>query len=789
MKFTLSWLKKHLDTTASLEDITRTLTMVGLEVEGVEDPAAKFAPFAVVHVAEAKQHPNADRLRVCQLETKDGPVQVVCGAPNARTGLKAVLAPNGSLIPGTGAVLKAGEIRGEKSNGMLVSEREMGLSEESDGIIEVPDHFAVGTPLAEVLGLNDPVIEIKLTPNRSDCAGVRGIARDLAAAGLGTLRPLNTEPVSGSFASPLKVAIEDLNACPQFVGRTIKGVKNGPSPKWLQDALKAIGLRPISALVDITNYFAFDLARPLHVFDLGKIKGDTLTVGLSKGGEMLQALNDKVYELQPGMIVLKDANGVQGLGGVVGGSSTGCDDATTDVFLEAALFDPGLIAKTGRLLGVMTDARYRFERGVDVAAVQSYAEAATRMILELCGGQASELVTAGQIPQWERSYQLSPDRVQTLGGVDVPQDEQHRILSVLGFKLAGDKVSPPSWRPDIHGEPDLVEEILRIKGFDCIPAISLPRSNAMPAAAVTPLARKLTAARRAAAARGLLEAVTYSFIDEKVAQLFAPVDPALIIVNPIASDMNVMRPGVLPGLLTAAQRNADRGYPHVALFEIGPAFTANGESDVLAAIRVGEAVPRQPQGGARNVDVFDAKADALALLDVLGVATGNLQVSTDAPGYYHPGRSGCLRLGPTIIAQFGEIHPATRKALGLKQVAVALEIFTDRLPAARSKGTAKPFLHLCAFQPVQRDFAFVVKDDVTAEKLVKAIKGAEKDLISGITVFDEYKGKGLEDGQKSLALGVTLQPKDKTMTDAEIEAICQKIVAAVAKAVGGDLRK
>jgi phenylalanyl-tRNA synthetase beta chain len=788
MKFTLSWLKKHLETTATLDEITRTLTMVGLEVEGVEDPAAKLAPFAVCHVLEAKQHPNADRLRVCQVETKAGTIQVVCGAPNARTGMKGIFAPDGSTIPATGLVLKAGEIRGEKSNGMLVSEREMGLSDEHNGIIEVDDKFAIGTPLAEVLGLNDPVIEIKLTPNRADCAGVRGIARDLVAAGLGTLKPLETSAVKGSFASPVKVSLEDAATCPLFVGRAFKGVKNGPSPRWLQEALKAIGLRPISALVDITNYFTFDLGRPLHVFDLKKVKGN-ISAGLAKGGESLAALNDKTYTLQPGMIVIKDEAGVEGLGGIVGGTATSCDEATTEVFLEAALFDPARIAKTGRELGIMTDARYRFERGVDVAAVQGYAEAATRMILELCGGECSELVIAGQAPSHTRSYALREDRISTLGGVDVPWARQVEILTKLGFTVNGHDVAPPSWRPDIQGEADLVEEVLRIVGFDSIPALPLPRTSIMAPTAVPPLTRKLTAARRAAAARGLLEAVTLSFIHDKDAALFAPTDPALILVNPIASDMNLMRPSPLPGLLRAAQRNADRGYGDVAIFELGPAFTAHGESDVLVAVRTGEAAPRQPQGGQRNVDVFDAKADALALLEVMGVPTAGLQVSTDAPGYYHPGRSGCLRLGPTVLAQFGEIHPATCKALDLKPVAVACEIFPANLPAARSKGTAKPLLTLPPFQPLQRDFAFVVGNEVTADKLVKAIKGAEKDLITGIAVFDEYKGKGLAEGKKSLALGVTLQPREKTLTEAEIEAISQKIIAAVAKAVGGELRK
>lgn len=795
MKFTLSWLKKHLDTTATLEQITTTLTAIGLEVEGVEDPAAKLAPFKVAYVVEARQHPNADKLRVCQLDTAQGRVQVVCGAPNARTGMKGIFAPDGSTIPATGVVLKAGLLRGEASNGMLVSEREMGLSDEHNGIIEVPDTTPIGTPLADVLGINDPVIEIKLTPNRADCAGVRGIARDLAAAGLGTLKPLDLSPVKGSFPSPLKVKIEDTTACPQFIGRAFKGVKNGPSPKWLQDALKAIGLRPISALVDITNYFTFDLGRPLHVFDLAKVKGDTLTVHLSQGGEKLEALNDKDYVLEAGMTVISDAAGVEALGAVVGGRATGCELDTTEVFLEVALFDPSRTATTGRKLQVNSDARYRFERGLDVAAVQDYAELATKMILELCGGEASELVIAGSAPAWQRSYTLRPDRVKTLGGVDVAWAEQVKILTTLGCKVDGQNVAPPSWRPDIVGEADYVEEVLRIIGFDKIEAIPLTRETVMPRAAVSPRIRRITAARRTLAARGLLEAITYSFIDEKVATLFAPVEPGMKLQNPIAADMNVMRHSPLPGLLQAAMRNADRGYKDVALFEIGAGFGSaheNEQQELAVVVRTGEKDSRNWTHSERNVDVFDAKADVYAALEALGVPTQGLQVSLDAPAYYHPGRSGCLRLGPNVIAQFGEIHPQVSTELGLKHVAVGGEIFIERLPAPRAaKGTAKPFLQLHAFQPLERDFAFLVANDVPAEKVIKAVKGAEKDLIAAVNLFDEYThakgGKGLPEGKKSLALSITLQPTSKTLTDAEIEAISQKVVAAVAK-IGGELR-
>lgn len=792
MKFTLSWLKKHLETSASLDEITRTLTMVGLEVEGVEDPAAKLAPFAVCEVLEAKQHPNADKLRVCRVKTATGEVQVVCGAPNARTGMKAIFAPVGSVIPATGDVLKAGSLRGEASNGMLVSEREMGLSDEHNGIIEVEDDTPIGTRLADLLGGNDPVIEIKLTPNRADCAGVRGIARDLAAAGLGALKPLDHTAVRGNYKSPLNVVIDDTKACPMFIGRYFRNVENGPSPLWLQNALKAIGLRPISVLVDITNYFTFDLGRPLHVFDADKVKGSTLRVGLSKGGEKLDGLNDKSYVLQPGMTVIADESGPEALGGILGGAPTGCSDDTRNVFLEVALFDPVRTAQTGRILGITSDARYRFERGLDPAMVEDYAEMASRMILELCGGEASELVIAGGEPQWERTYTLRPDRVKTLGGVDVSWDEQVNILETLGFDVDGQDVTPPSWRGDVEGEADLVEEVLRIKGYDCIPALPLDRTVPMTQSAITYRARKTAAARRAMAARGLLEGVTYSFVDEKAAALFGEVSPAMKLQNPIAADMNAMRPSILPGLLQAAARNAARGYPDVALFEIGPVFDVKAnlhQADMLAMVRTGAAQPRNWHGTARNVDAFDAKADALAALDAMGVPTAGLQVSVDAPDYYHPGQSGCLRLGPLVVARFGVLHPAVLKALDVKMPAVAAEILIEALPLKEPKGTARPLVSLPAFQPLERDFAFVVANDVTAEKLVKAVKGAEKDLIANVVVFDQYTGKGMPEGRKSLALSVTLQPVEKTLTDADIVALEQKVVAAVAKAVGGELRQ
>ncbi len=793
MKFTLSWLKKHLDTSADLDTLSRTLTAIGLEVEGIEDAGAALAPFTVAYVKEAKQHPNADRLRVCQLETKFGPIQVVCGAPNARRGMKAIFAPDGSTIPATGTVLKAGEIRGEKSNGMMVSKREMGLSDEHEGIIEVPDHFEVGTPLPDVLGLNDPVIEIKLTPNRADCAGVRGIARDLAAAGLGTLKPLPIPAIQGKFPSPISVRVDDSTACPLFIGRVIKGVKNGPSPAWLQDALKAVGLRPISALVDITNFFTVDLCRPLHVFDIAKLTGTELIVRAAQDGETLEALNDKTYTLQSGMTVIADAKGPEALGGVIGGTHTGCSDTTTDVFLEVALFDPVRTAQTGRLLQVITDARYRFERGIDPLAMRDYAELATQMILDLCGGEASELVTVGKPPVCKRTYTLPADRVKTLCGMEIDWAEQVQILTTLGFEVNGHDVTSPSWRPDILGVADLVEEIVRLKGYDLIPSVPLPRVSITATATLGAREQKLSLLRRGLAARGLMEAVTFSFIKQEEAEAFGGGDATLRLQNPFSLEMATLRPSLLPSLLVAAAHNTARGFVDGALFELGPAFATklpDMQQDCAACLRFGAAVPRQVQGGARKVDWADAKADALAMLELMGVPTGNLQVTAEPPSYYHPGRSGCLKLGPATLAYFGELHPLVLEQFEAKgQTVVAADLFIDALPQPRAKkGTALPLLKLSALQPLSRDFAFVMDDSVPADKLIKAVRGTDKELIVEARVFDVYKGKGLPDGHKSLALSVTVQPKDKSLTDAEIEALSQKILAAVTKATGATLR-
>ncbi|WP_448203642.1 phenylalanine--tRNA ligase subunit beta [Azospirillum sp. sgz302134] len=802
MKFTLSWLKDHLDTDATLDQIVEKLTALGLEVEGVHDRSKELAPFRVAHVVSAEKHPDADKLRVLVVDTGTEKLQVVCGAPNARAGLKGVFAPEGAYIPGSDITLKKGVIRGVESNGMMCSKRELKLSDEHEGIIELPDDAPVGASFAEYAELNDPVIDISLTPDRADCAGVRGIARDLAAAGLGTLKPqtagrLDATPVTGGFASPFGVTIEAPDACPMYVGRYFRGVKNGPSPKWLQDRLTAIGLRPISALVDITNYITFDLSRPLHAFDADKVKGG-IVVRMAREGETLNALNGKEYALDSSMTVIADHERAEALAGIIGGEDSGCTEGTTNVFLEAAIFDTVRTAQTGRRLGIESDARYRLERGVDPAAVVSGMERATRLILELCGGEASDIVVAGQEPDWRRTLILRPGRVASLGGVDVPRAEQVRILTDLGCEIVGEeadgtlRVVPPSWRADIHGEADLVEEVLRVHGFDAIPAAPLPRDSVLTRPALTTKQRRVGLAKRTLAVRGLSEAVTWSFMAGPVAELFGGVDDGLKLVNPISADLDVMRPSILGNLIQAAGRNADRGCADVGLFEVGPAFrkpTPDGQDIVAAGIRAGNAVPRHWAVKARGVDAYDAKADALAVLEAAGAPTANLQVTTDAPGWYHPGRSGVLRLGPTVMARFGEIHPTVLDTLGVKGPVVGFEVFLDTIPLPKKKGgTAKPLVQLSPFQPLERDFAFVVGQDVEADKVVRAAKGADKALVKDVAVFDIYQGPGVEDGKKSVAVSVTLQPSERTLTEEEIEAIGQKIVAAVAKATGGSLR-
>ena len=803
MKFTLKWLKDHLETDRPLAEIVERLSLIGLEVEGVEDPAAKLAPFKVARVIEARQHPDADRLRVCRVETADGEVQVVCGAPNARTGMTGVFAPSGSYIPGTDMTLKPGVIRGVESNGMLVSEREMGLSDDHEGIIDLEESWAVGTPLAEVLGLDDPVIEVAVTPNFAHCLGVRGIARDLAAAGLGRLKPLAIPAQEGGFESPMKwkIAGGAEAFCPYVAGRFFRGVRNGPSPAWLQQRLRAIGLRPISALVDITNYVTYDLNRPLHVFDADKVSGDP-TMRLARAGERVLALDGREYLLDETNLVIADDAKAEAIGGIMGGEESGCSEATTNVFLEVAYFDPVLTARSARRLGIQSDARQRFERGIDPQSCRWGVEVATKLILELCGGDASEAVAAGTLPDPARSVALRAERCRTLGGVEVPVEEQARILGALGFEVSdsdgGLVATVPSWRGDIVGEPDLVEEVLRIRGYETIPAVPLPLQHDLPEAVLTETQRRRTQIRQTLAWRGLEEAVTFSFMDGRLAERFGGVPESLVLDNPISAELDVMRPSILGNLAQAAARNAGRGFPDVALFELGPVYrddTPKGEVLTATGLRAGAWQGRHWAGGARAVDAFDAKADVMAALEALGAPVDNLQVSTDAPAWYHPGRSGALRLGPTVIAWFGELHPAIAQALDLKGPVAAFELFVEAVPEPKAKKGAKeggaklkPLPSLPPFQPLVRDFAFLVEEAVPAEKLVRAARGADRQLVVAAEVFDLYRGQGVPEGRKSLALAVTLQPTQATLTDKELEAVSQKIVAAVVKATGGTLR-
>lgn len=797
MKFTLSWLKQHLETDASLDEISARLTMLGLEVEGIEDPAKDLGGFVVGEILEAEKHPNADRLRVCKVNNGQTVLQVVCGAPNARAGIKVILAQPGTFIPVTGEALKKGKVRDVESQGMMCSWRELKLGEDHDGIAELDLGLTVGSKLTEVMSF-DPVIEISITPNRADCLGVRGVARDLAASGLGTLKPLDASPVKGSFQSPISVSLdfpaEAANACPLFVGRFIRGVKNGESPAWLKDRLTAIGLRPISALVDITNYVTYDLCRPLHVFDAAKVKGN-IRARLAKDGESLLALNGKEYALTADVTVIADEAGPEAIAGIMGGEHSGCTEATTDVFLEAAYFDAVRTATTGRKLEILSDARFRFERGVDPAFVRDGAEIATRLILGLCGGEASEIVIAGTEPTWKKSISFRPARVAALGGVEVPVARQAEILRGLGCDVteAGDSftVVPPSWRGDISGEHDLVEEVIRVNGLDALPAVPLPRPS-MPKPLLTPGQRRANFVRRTLASRGLIETVTWSFMSSAQAVLFGGDKPALNLANPISSDLDRMRPSLLPNLAAAAGRNADRGFKDVDLFEIGPQFDGpepGQQRQVAAGLRAGRAVPRHWSEKTRPVDLFDAKADLLAAIAAAGANPDSFQVIAGGPSWYHPGRSGTLKLGNKEVAYFGELHPKVLAALGLKGAHVAFELFLEALPLPKAKATkAKALLKVSPFQAIERDFAFVVDRTVAADALSKAAKNADKQFVTDVAVFDLYEGPNVGEDKKSLALQVTLQPAEKTFTDAEIEALSAKIVEAVTKATGAALR-
>ena len=793
MKFTLSWLKAPLDTDADVKTITDTLTRIGLEVEHIEDKAKALSAFIVAEILSAAQHPNADRLRVCQVNTGTETLQVVCGAPNARAGLKVVFAPPGTYVPGLDVTLKIAKIRDVESRGMMCSAAELQLSDEHNGIIELPADTKVGTKATEALGLGDPVIEINLTPNRGDCAAVYGIARDLAATGLGRLREGDLSPVPGKFPSPIKTATDSESAAPMFAGRLIRGVKNGPSPAWLQESLKAVGLRPISALVDVTNFISLDRGRPLHVFDAAKIKGN-LRARLAKEGETLVALDGKTYTLDSEMIVIADDEKVRGLAGVMGGIDSSCDENTTNVFIESALFDPIRVARAGRLLGIVSDARYRFERGVDPEFVLPGLELASKMILQFCGGEPSEVVVAGKVPEWKRNIAFHPATVKKLAGLDVAKAEIVSVLTNLGFAVQDGEtlqVQPPSWRPDIHGPADLVEEIVRIHGLDAVPSVPLPRPQAVAAAILTPAQRRLSTARRALAARGFDETIHFSFVARAQAQLFGGGDDARQLANPIASDLDALRPSLLPSLLASAARNQARGNMAVQFFEIGAQFASGipGEqTSVAGAIRVGNS-PRHWVKPSAIPDVFTVKADMLAALEAAWGQAVGIPAQESAPSWYHPARSGALMLGPKPLAYFGELHPRVIQAFDLKGPVSAFEIFLDNIPEAKARPTkAKGKLELSDFQAVERDFAFVVASHVTAEQIVKAARTAERALIESIAVFDVYEGKGVPDGHKSIAIAVRLQPREKTLTDAEIEAVGQKIVAAVTKATGGILR-
>ena len=802
MKFTLSWLKRHLDTTATLDEIVETLTDLGLEVEGVENPAARLASFTLARVKDAQQHPDADRLRVCSVETDEGIKQIVCGAPNARAGITVVLCKPGDYVPGIDVTLSVGKIRGVESHGMMASERELELSDEHDGIIELPSG-EVGQKFVDWLAANrpervDPVIEIAITPNRPDALGVRGIARDLAARGLGQLKPVETPTIAGAFPCPIGVEIaEDTreNGCHVFAGRLIRGVKNGPSPEWLQTQLRAIGLRPISALVDVTNFFTYDRNRPLHVFDADKVQGN-LRIHRSVGGETIVGLDEKTYEFGPGMVVISDDHGVESIAGIMGGDATGCTDDTVNVFLEAAVWDTVQIATTGRALKINSDARYRNERGIDPAYNMQALEDATAMIMALCGGTPSDVVVAGAVPDVARAYRLDPARVESLVGMSIPAQTQRETLSNLGFRLEGDMAWVPSWRPDVLGEADLVEEVARIASLTKLEGKPLPRMQpGVPRPTMTPAQRREQTLRRTSAALGYNECVSYSFIDQAAAAMFGGGTDATMLANPISTEMSHMRPDLLPGLLQAAARNQARGQMDLALFEVGPAFHGGepGQQHLqVAGLLVGRTGPKDVHASTRAVDVFDAKADAEALLAAIG-APEKMQILRDGPAWFHPGRHGVLCLGPKKrLAVFGEIHPGILAKMDVKGPAVAFTIFPAEVPEPKAKSASRGALALHDLQAVERDFAFVVDSAVEALTLVNAAAGADKALIAGVRVFDEITGEKAEAqmgaGKKSIAITVRLQPTEKTLKEADIEAVSAKIVEKVSKATGGALR-
>ncbi|WP_374574578.1 phenylalanine--tRNA ligase subunit beta [Phenylobacterium sp.] len=789
MKFTLSWLREHLDTQASAAEIVEAMTMAGLEVEHVEDPASKLAAFSVAKIVEAVKHPNADKLRVCQVDTKDGRKEIVCGAPNARAGLTTVYAPIGAYVPGSGVTLEARPVRGVVSNGMLCSAAELEVAEESDGIMELDEALAVGAPAVQALGL-EAVIDFEVTPNRPDWLGVAGIARDLAAAGVGKLEDLSVAPVKGSFPCPVEIRLDGSDACPAFAGRLIRGVKNGPSPAWLQRKLVSIGLRPINALVDVTNLLSYDRARPLHVYDAKKLSGGFVEARLGREGESLEALDGKTYEITPEICVIADASGAIGLGGVMGGESTGCSEETVDVFVESAWFDPIRTAQTGRTTGIVSDAQYRFARGVDPGFVVPGLELATRLILELCGGEPSEVTLAGELPAPPAPVAFDRGYVKKLSGLTIPAERIDQILTDLGFSIDGATVTPPTWRRDVEGKADLVEEVARIEGYGALPAEELPPIARPAGGVLTTRQMRMRTARRSMAARGFSEAITWSFIRQDFAELFGGGAANLVLTNPIAADLSTMRPSILPGLIEAVGRNARRGFPDVALFEVGPVYLGDEPGDqktAVAAVLAPHPPRRWDKGG--DDPLFALKGDLLGLLDDIGAPPLQVAQGQSSP-WWHPGRSARLQLGPkNVVAEFGELHPRILKALDVDGPVLAFEITLDAVPEPKKKATkGRPALSASTLMPLSRDFAFVVAETVAAGELARAAGGADKALITDVRVFDVYQGKGVAEGMKSVAVEVEVQPREKTLTDAEIEALSGRVVAAVEKATGGKLR-
>ncbi|MGA8388241.1 MAG: phenylalanine--tRNA ligase subunit beta [Pseudolabrys sp.] len=803
MKFTLPWLKEHLETDASLAEIVDKLTMIGLEVENVEDKADLLKPFVIASVISAEKHPNADRLKVCMVDIGDGkPTQVVCGAPNARTGMKGVFSAPGTFIPGKNITLTVGTIRGVESRGMLCSAAELMISDDHEGIIDLPADAPIGKSYVEWAGASEPVIEINLTPNRPDCTGVSGIARDLGATSIGTYKDKIPKPVKGSFPCPVKITLDfgkTPSLCPAFGLRLVRGVKNGPSPDWLQKRLTAIGLRPINALVDITNFITFDRGRPLHVFDADKVHGN-LTVRRARTGEKLLALDGKAYTLDEAVCVIADEKSVESLSGIMGGEATGCSETTTNVLVESALWDELNIAQTGRKLGINSDARYRFERGVDPAFMLPGLELATQMVLDLCGGEASEIIVAGDPTPKEKIVDFPLSELARLTGLKLPLADLRRVLEKLGFFTAGQgdrvKVAVPSWRPDVHGRADIVEELVRIIGVDRVPSTRFGREQARKPV-LTAIQNRTRKAKRALAARGLLEAVTWSFVSKREAELFGGGAPELALANPIAAELSDMRPSLIPGLIMAAQRNADRGFPDTAVFEVGQIFKGDKPADQLTAasgLRRGLA---KPSGSGRHwsdksgpVDIFDVKADAFAMLAASGAPMQALQVVPGGPAWFHPGRSGTIQIGPqNVLGHFGELHPRVIAGLKAEGPLVAFEVILEKIPEPKARPTrAKPLLDVSPFQPVERDFAFVVDNSVKAADIVRAAQNVDKKLVTNVVIFDVYEGKGIDPGKKSIAIAVTIQPREKTMTDAEIETLAGKIVTEVTKRTGGVLR-